>query len=148
MRDELLASEGLAPIALSAFSALMLVVRLRADRLKDRFGAQRVVALGALVAAVGIFVVVAAPGKTITILGFAIAGAGMAPVFPFVMSAAAAQGAAALAGVATMAYGGLLMGPPVIGFVATYLGMPAAMSVVGWISLTMAVLASRSRGMN
>lgn len=147
MRDELNASEGLAPIALSAFSGLMLVVRLRADRLKDRFGAQHVVALGALVAAAGMSVVVAAPGPVVTILGFAIAGAGMAPVFPFVMSAAAAQGSGALASVATMAYAGLLLGPPVIGFVANDLGMPVAMSIVGWISLTMAVLAFRSRGL-
>lgn len=139
------ASDGLAPLALASFSLMMLVSRMVGDKLKERHGAKRLVTLGALVAASGLFFAVLAPNAYIALGGFAIAGVGLALVFPFVFSAAGAQGPAALAAVASMAYSGSLMGPPAIGAVAHFVGMQAAIAYVGGLSLVIAMVACRTR---
>lgn len=144
LKEHFGASDGLAPLALSAFSVMMLTARMVGDKLKVRFGAQRLVTLGALVSACGLFLAVMAPNAYFALVGFAIAGLGLALVFPFVFSAAGAQGPAALAAVASMAYSGSLMGPPMIGAVAHYVGMQAAIGYVAGLSLVIAVLASRT----
>jgi MFS family permease len=145
LKEHFGASDGLAPLALSAFSVMMLLSRLVGDKLKLRFGAQRLVTIGAVVSASGLFFAVLSPNAYVALAGFAIAGLGLSLLFPFVFSAAGAQGPAALAAVASMAYSGSLMGPPVIGAVAHHVGMQAAIGYVGGLSLVIAVVASRTR---
>lgn len=145
LKEHFGASDGLAPLALSAFSMMMLMSRMVGDTLKERYGAKRLLTSGALVAASGLFFAVLAPNAYVALGGFAIAGVGLALVFPFVFSAAGAQGPAALAAVASMAYSGSLMGPPAIGAVAHFVGMQAAIAYVGGLSLVIAVVACRTR---
>jgi len=145
LKEHFGASDGLAPLALSAFSMMMLMSRMVGDKMKERYGAKRLVTLGALVAASGLFFAVLAPNAYVALGGFAIAGVGLALVFPFVFSAAGAQGPAALAAVASMAYSGSLMGPPAIGAVAHFIGMQAAIAYVGGLSLVIAMVACRTR---
>ncbi|WP_313165933.1 MFS transporter [Massilia oculi] len=145
LKEHFGASDGLAPLALSAFSMMMLMSRMVGDKMKERHGAKRLVTLGALVAASGLFFAVLAPNAYVALGGFAIAGIGLALVFPFVFSAAGAQGPAALAAVASMAYSGSLMGPPAIGAVAHFIGMQAAIAYVGGLSLVIAMVACRTR---
>ena len=145
LKEHFGASDGLAPLALSSFSVMMLMSRMVGDKLKVRFGAQRLVTLGSLVSACGLFFAVMAPNAYFALGGFAIAGLGLSLLFPFVFSAAGAQGPIALAGVASMAYSGSLMGPPVIGAVAHYVGMQAAIGYGGGLSLVIALVASRTR---
>jgi MFS family permease len=115
------------------------------DKLKERFGAQRLVTLGSLVAACGLMFAVLSPNAYFALGGFAIAGVGLALLFPFVFSAAGAQGPTALAAVASMAYSGSLMGPPAIGAVAHFVGMQAAIAYVGGLALIIALVACRTR---
>jgi MFS family permease len=124
---------------------MMLISRMFGDQFKARYGAKRLVTGGALVAASGLFFAVLSPDAYVALAGFAIAGLGLSLVFPFVFSAAGAQGPMALAGVASMAYSGSLMGPPVIGAIAQGVGMQAAIGYVGALSLGIAFVASRSR---
>jgi MFS family permease len=145
LREHFHATEGLAPLALSAFSVMMLASRMLGDRMKARYGAKPLVTGGAMLAAAGLFFAVLAPSAFVALAGFAIAGLGLSLVFPFVFSAAGAQGPAALAGVASMAYAGSLMGPPVIGAVAQGLGMQAAIGYIGALSLGIAWVAKRAR---
>jgi MFS family permease len=145
LREHFHATEGLAPLALSAFSVMMLASRMLGDRMKARYGAKPLVTGGAMLAAAGLFFAVLAPTAFVALAGFAIAGLGLSLVFPFVFSAAGAQGPAALAGVASMAYAGSLMGPPVIGAVAQGLGMQAAIGYIGALSLGIAWVAKRAR---
>ena len=145
LKEHFGASDGLAPLALSAFSVMMLISRMVGDKMKERHGAKRLVTLGALVAASGLFFAVLAPNAYVALGGFAIAGVGLALVFPFVFSAAGAQGPAALAAVASMAYSGSLMGPPAIGAVAHFVGMQAAIAYVGGLALVIATVACRTR---
>lgn len=145
LKEHFGASDGLAPLALSSFSVMMLMSRMVGDTMKERFGAKRLVSLGALVAAAGLFFAVLAPSAHVALGGFAVAGVGLALVFPFVFSAAGAQGPAALAAVASMAYSGSLMGPPAIGAVAHFVGMQAAIAYIGGLSIVIALVACRTR---
>jgi MFS family permease len=145
LKENFGASDGLAPLALSAFSVMMLLARLAGDKLKARYGARHLVTSGSMVGAAGLFFAVLSPNAYLALFGFAVAGMGMALVFPFVFSAAGAQGPAALAGVASLAYSGSLMGPPVIGAIAQGMGMQVAIAYIGGLASLIAFVASRSR---
>ena len=145
LKEHFGASDGLAPLALSSFSVMMLLARLVGDRLKARYGARHLVTSGSMLGAAGLFFAVLSPDAYFALFGFAVAGMGMALVFPFVFSAAGAQGPVALAGVASMAYSGSLMGPPVIGAIAEAMGMQIAIAYIGGLAALIAFVASRSR---
>jgi MFS family permease len=145
LKEHFQASDGLAPLALSCFSVMMLGARLVGDKLKVRFGAKPLVTWGAMLGAAGLFFAVLSPNAYVALGGFAVAGLGLSLVFPFVFSAAGAQGPMALAGVASMAYTGSLMGPPVIGTIAQGLGMQVAIAYIGGLAIAIAFVASRSR---
>jgi MFS family permease len=145
MKDHIGASDGFAPLSLVAFSTMMLISRMMGDRLKTQYGAKILVIGGALLAAAGLFFAVFAPNQYLALGGFAIAGIGLALVFPFVFSAAGREGTVALAGVATMTYSGSLMGPPLLGGIAHLLGLKAAMGFIGVLALLIAAVTARTR---
>jgi MFS family permease len=145
LKEHFGASDGLAPLALSCFSVMMLLSRLVGDKLKARYGARPLVTSGSMLGAAGLFFAVLSPNAYLALVGFAVAGLGMSLVFPFVFSAAGGQGPAALAGVASMAYSGSLMGPPVIGAIAQSFGMQIAIAYVGGLAALIAWVATRAR---
>jgi len=145
LKEHFGASDGLAPLALSCFSVMMLLSRLVGDKLKARYGARPLVTSGSMLGAAGLFFAVLSPNAYFALAGFAVAGLGMSLVFPFVFSAAGGQGPAALAGVASMAYSGSLMGPPVIGAIAQSFGMQIAIAYVGGLAALIAWVATRAR---
>lgn len=144
MKDHMQAGDGGAPLAFAGFAGMMLLARLAGDRFKERWGARSVVGYGALLAGAGIFIAVAAINIPMAIAGFAIAGAGVSMVFPFVFSAAGRHGAIALAGVATLSYSGGLIGPPMVGFLAHDFGLPTALAFIGVLCGVIALAASRA----
>jgi MFS family permease len=103
-----------------------------------------VIAGSAVLAAIGLAVAAMAPGLALTLAGFALAGAGLAAVFPFVFSAGGRHGPTALAGVATLSYSGSLLGPPVIGLIAHHAGMQAAIAFIALVCVAIALAASRA----
>jgi len=145
MKDHIHASDGGAPLGYAAFAGMMMALRMVGDRLKQRYHARRVVCCGTLAAAVGMAIAVAAHSMAPAVLGFAIAGAGVAAVFPFVFSAAGRHGSTALAAVATLGYSGGLIGPPAVGFLAHGWSLPAAMAFIGVLCLAIALASSRAR---
>jgi MFS family permease len=145
MTDHFGASEGFAPLSLSAFSTMMLLSRTVGDRLKARHGAKVLVIGGALIAACGMFFAVFSPDQYFALGGFAATGMGLALVFPFLFSAAGVQGTSALAGVATMAYSGSLIGPPMLGAIAQQVGLDTALCIVGLLALLIALVTTRTR---
>jgi MFS family permease len=145
MKDHLGAGESVAPLAYAAFAAMMLASRLIGDRLKDHYGARRVVVLGSLLSACGVFIAILALNVPMAIAGFAMSGAGVAVTFPFVFSAAGRHGGTALAGVATMSYSGALIGPPAIGVIADSLGLQMGIAFIAILNIAVAIAASRSK---
>ncbi|RJG04469.1 MFS transporter [Noviherbaspirillum sedimenti] len=144
LKDHFGVADAVAPLAFAAFSVTMLLARLAGDRLKGRHGARRLVSWGAALAAAGLLFAVSVDSAYLALAGFGAAGLGLALVFPFVFSAAGRQGPVALAGVATMAYSGSLMGPPVIGALAHGFGMQAAIGFIGVLAALIAIVAARA----
>jgi len=144
------ASEGTAVAGLAAFSATMAVGRLFGDRITQRLGNLVHLRGGALVAATGIVVAAAAPTVAVAVAGFALAGVGLSALFPLMVRAASERAGdapgPAIAAVSTAGYGGLVTGPPLIGFVAEATSLRLALGMVlGVLCLTAAALAPAAR---
>jgi MFS family permease len=116
------ASAAQAALGYAAFSVTMVVTRLSGGILIAALGAGRAARISGAFAFVGITIVMLSTQLVPALAGFALLGVGYAVIMPLAFSRAAAEpgvGAGrAIAGVATLGYGGMLLGPPVIGFLA------------------------------
>lgn len=140
------ASEGTAVAGLAAFAATMTIGRLLGDRITQRIGNLAHLRGGALVAAVGIVVAASAPSVAVAVAGFALAGVGLSALFPLMVRAASERGGdapgPAIAAVSTAGYGGLVSGPPLVGFLAEVTSLRFALgAILGVLCLVAATLA-------
>lgn len=82
-----------------------------------------------------------------TLVGFALVGAGLAPVVPILFNAATrvpgVSRAAAIASVSSVGYAGFMIGPPLIGGIAHGSSLTVAMSVVVLAAALLALGARR-----
>jgi MFS family permease len=124
------AATELTPLGIATVSAMMVLARFFADRWRARWGDQRVVLTGTALAAAGLGGALLAGGWVPALIGFACVGLGMAAVTPCIYVAAAKQGSNALALVASAGTAGLLVGPPIIGFVAGATSLVWGLTVV------------------
>ena len=111
----------------------MVTGRLVGDRVVRVLGAGRVVVAGGLVAAVGIALAILVPQPFPAAAGFALVGLGAANVIPVAFSAAGRFGSSPSAGVAmvaTVGYAGFISGPPLIGAVATWVGLRGGLALL------------------
>jgi MFS family permease len=130
LRDVTHAATSVTPLGIATVSAMMVLARLFADRWRARWGDKRVVLAGLALAAAGLGGGLLARGWLPPLAGVACVGLGMAPVAPCIYVAAAKHGADALALVAATGTAGLLVGPPIIGFVAGASSLVWGMTVV------------------
>ncbi len=148
LHDEIGTGEGTAAAGLAVFSLTMGVGRLAGDRLSEALGPARLARAGGSLGAIGIGLALLADTPLVALAGFALAGLGLAALFPLALRAAAARGDSpgpAVAAVSAMGYIGFLAGPPTIGGLAELVGLRAALLVVvAWCSLA-AVLAGAVR---
>ncbi len=118
----------------SAFSVAMALCRFAGDALILRFGPRRVMLAGGIMIAAGLLSAVVIRHPLGAAAGFALVGIGAANVVPVIFSAAArVPGLTAGAGVATVAtigYTGLLLGPPVIGGIASLTSLAVALGLL------------------
>jgi MFS family permease len=143
LREGLGSPPGLAAAGFVVFSLLMTIGRLTGDWLTMRFGPARIVQAGGVLVLAGMGVILLVPAAPATILGFGLIGAGVACPFPLVISAAArapniAPGRA-IAAMATVAYAGSFLGPPLIGTVAEVLTLRDALALLVLVGLIMLV---------
>jgi MFS family permease len=88
LRTELDAGAATAGLGFVALSVAMTVGRLTGDRVVDRFGQRRVARAGGALTAAGTGLALAWPSVPTTLLGFALAGLGVATLIPAVYQAA------------------------------------------------------------
>ena len=123
-----------AAIALTVFASAMAIMRFAGDHLVHRFGPFAILQASGLLAAAGLTIALLAPSPAIAIFGYGISGLGVAVLFPVTLSIAprfsGLSPGASVAAVATLGYGGFLIGPPLIGLLADQVGLPLALSVV------------------
>ncbi|HEY2265459.1 MAG TPA: MFS transporter, partial [Streptosporangiaceae bacterium] len=150
-------SPGVAAVALAAFSVTMAAGRAVGDRLAARFGPVRLVRASGLVAGLGLAGGLLAGSvaglrpvwPAAAIAGFALLGAGLAAIFPQIVTAAArldpAQSGRTIGRIAAVAYSGLLSGPVVIGAIASGIGLRNALLVPAALALVTAATAGVMR---
>jgi MFS family permease len=133
-------SAGVAAAGLAAFSVTMAAGRVAGDRLAARFGSVRLVRASGLVAGLGLAAGLLIHTPAAAIAGFALLGAGLAGIFPQIVSSAVrldpSRAGRNIGRIAAVAYSGLLGGPVAIGAAASGVGLrdalliPAALSVL------------------
>ena len=116
------ATEEFAALGYAVFSFFMVLTRLLGGFIIEKMGAVLTARLSGLAAFTGIVMAMMANNPYGVVLGFACMGIGLALIMPMAFSRAARQAdqpsGTAIASVATLGYGGMLLGPPVIGFLA------------------------------
>ncbi|MFD9126170.1 MFS transporter [Kitasatospora sp. NPDC059571] len=131
LTDDVHASAGLAAAGYAAFAFAMTAGRVGGTWLSIRLGATRVMLFGGATAAAGMLIAALAPTVPAVLGGFVLVGLGLANVFPLAIGRAGAVGGPQ--GVATasaLGYAGMLIGPPVIGFLADAVSLPVALTSV------------------
>jgi MFS family permease len=103
------------------WSAVFLMLgRFTGDALVRRFGGATVLGLGGLLAAAGLALTTLVPSWPVSLVGYALVGAGCANSVPVLFSAVGRQRAMpehlAVAAISTIGYAGILAGPALIGF--------------------------------
>ncbi|MFH9353721.1 MFS transporter [Kitasatospora sp. NPDC017646] len=149
LTDDVHTSAGTAAGGYAAYAFAMTSGRVGGTWLSIRLGQNRLMLLGGLVAAAGMLVAALAPAAPLAIGGFILVGLGLANLFPLAIArAGAAGGPQGVALASTLGYGGMLIGPVVIGFLADAAGLPLAFTTVAVAATTAALLplAVRRRG--
>ncbi|MEW1776964.1 MFS transporter [Streptomyces sp. NPDC086777] len=146
LEQDLGAAPGAAAIGFSCFALAMTVGRLSGTRLLEALGQTRTLVFGGLTAATGMLLGALAPALWAALTGFAITGLGLANLFPVAVERAGRlAGPDGVAIASTFGYGGMLLGPPAIGFMADWLSLPTALTTVAALAATAAAIALLTR---
>ncbi|MBN8677367.1 MAG: MFS transporter [Chitinophagales bacterium] len=139
LRDVVKSEEYAVGWGFSAYAFCMAAGRFFGDGLIANFGAPRMLRVGGAIAAAGLLLLAALPIMPVSLLWFAMVGAGVSLGAPILYAAAAkVPGMAEGAGLATMntfAMVGFFGGPVLIGFIAKAWSLPLAFSLVGFAAL-------------
>ena len=148
LREDLGAAAGLAAAGYASFALAEAAGRLAGTWLLDRLGQTRVLVYGGLVTCAGMLAAALSPVLPLALLGFALTGLGVANAFPTAMSRVGLlAGPNGVATASTLGYAGFLLGPPIIGFLATGLSLRIALTTVSLLAiLAIALARAASRG--
>jgi len=148
LADDRGASEAAAALGFAVFAGAMTLARLVGTPVVTRFGRVRTLRSGAVITATGVVILLAVPELSVGYLGALLWGLGIALAFPLAMSAAGetpGRGSSAIATVATIAYSGFLIGPPLIGTIASETGLENALRLVLVLAAGIFVLAGTAK---
>lgn len=122
VRESLGASESVSVIAFAAFSGCMALGRFSGDWLRARLSSLTLLRLSAVTTLIGLGAVVSTQQAWVGIVGYGVAGLGLANVVPILFAAASrAKGpspAHNIAVVSAIGTAGFMLGPPLVGFLA------------------------------
>jgi MFS family permease len=128
-----------------ALQGMQFVGRVLGDRMVDRFGRRAVARLGGALVFLGMGAALAFPSVPGTIVGFAVAGFGVATLVPSAMSAAdALPGLAAGTGLTLVTWLmriGFLVSPPVVGLIADATALRLGLMIVPLTGLVVVLAA-------
>jgi hypothetical protein len=145
LRHDLASGAAAASLGFAGFSLGMALCRVGGDLINARIGPVALLRGGMLLvaAAVGALLLIAQP--VAAVIGFTLAGLGVANGVPVMFSAAGRvpPSGPSLAAVFTVGYTGFLAGPPVIGILADAIGLPVTLGLVAAAAVVVAALAGR-----
>jgi predicted MFS family arabinose efflux permease len=143
LKQELQLGQDVAAMGYAAFTGAMALARFGGDALRARCSERTLLRASAGLSALAMAVVLLSGHPAVSIAGYALVGAGLAPVVPILFNAATrvpgTSRAAAIAAVSSIGYLGFMIGPPLIGGLAQALSLTAAMWVVVAASALLAI---------
>ncbi|MFC5202162.1 MFS transporter [Streptomyces kaempferi] len=146
LEQDLDAHPGVAAAGYSCFALTMTIGRLSGTALLERLGRTRILVVGGATAAAGMLLGSLAPSAWAALLGFAVTGLGLANIFPVAIERAGAlAGPGGVAAASTLGYGGMLLGPPAIGFMADWFSLPTALTSVAALAAVAAAIGFTTR---
>jgi predicted MFS family arabinose efflux permease len=143
------ADSAFAPMGLVAFSLAMMTARFLGDRVRDRMGDRQLLISSSTVAVAGLALALLIPHPIVVLIGMMLVGLGLSVVVPIAYSTAGntpdlAPGVG-IGMVTTIGYGGLLLGPPIIGFLADWQDLRFALAFTLLLFVVMVLLSLRFR---
>ncbi len=124
------ASAGLAAAGVAVFSVAMMMGRLLSDWLVQRLGGRRLLVLGCSAGATVLLLAVLVPTLPVTLFALAVAGLGLASLFPVLFHEAGHHPADAIARVAAFGAAGSLLSPLLLGPVSSHAPLLAVLGVL------------------
>ncbi|MGA8116065.1 MAG: MFS transporter [Actinocatenispora sp.] len=137
---------GTAAYGFAVYSVAVALGRLVGDVVVTALGRTVVLVGGAVLAAAGMVVGALAGAVPLVFVGYVLFGLGIANAFPIAIARAGALGGPrGVATASTVGYAGQLGGPPLIGFLADQIGLPAALCTGAALAVVIAVLGTALR---
>jgi MFS family permease len=128
------APENFAALGYMIFSIAMTLCRFYGDRVVPKLGSKNVILFGGLITALGFAIVVLMPFWAFSLLGFLLIGIGASNIVPIFFTVAGNQSFMppnlAIAAVTLMGYGGILLGPALVGFIANATSLSVSLMVI------------------
>jgi MFS family permease len=147
MRDWKGASPFVTAITFAVFALAMAGIRLAGDRLAEQFEPRPVILCSGLAMAVGIVAFGLSPGLWLSLPAAALVGAGCGNIYPLTMSMVGQlpgpRPERNVATLALVAFTAFLVGPPLIGTLAHFVGLPWALAMLAPLGLAPLVLVGR-----
>jgi MFS family permease len=149
LRNSLHVVPVVAGLAYAAYALAMVIVRLSGNWLFTRFAAHRLLSLLAAIAALGFAAGLVIARPVTLLVGFAFLGAGLGSVVPMILRAAGevdnVDAGRAVAAVAGCGWAGYVVGPVVIGEIASTTTLHVALFLIPVLAGTVAVATGTAR---
>ncbi len=137
---------GLTGLGYTTFMIAMAAMRFTADGLSEKFGLRKLIQASGLLTTAGLILAVVQPQFIPALIGFFLIGMGVSSVVPMVYSAAGKSKVlspgTALTAVSSLGFMGLLVGPPVIGFIAEATSLRVSFLAISIMSVAVIVFGS------
>lgn len=134
LRDYVSVDAAQAALGYAAFASATTIGRLTGDIFVRRLGNTKVLMIGGLFISLGMSLVLIPQTFTISLIGFALTGIGLANLIPIAFSRSGnLPGVSPSTGIAVISvcgYSGFLLGPPIIGSLAQIYNLPTALSLL------------------
>jgi MFS family permease len=140
------ATPELMGLGYTTFMIAMAAMRFTADGLSEKFGLKKLIQASGALTTAGLILAVVQPQLIPALIGFFLVGMGVSSVVPMVYSAAGKSKVlspgTALTAVSSLGFLGLLVGPPVIGFIAEATSLRVSFLSISIVSVAVMVFAS------
>lgn len=135
-------------IGYTAFMIAMTLVRFITDWLTAHFGFKKIIVICGLCTTIGLLTAVAFPYLLPATLGLLLVGMGVSPGVPLVFSAASKSAVlpppVGIAAVSSIGMVGLLIGPPIIGFIAGLTSLRISFAILSFFGISIILAAITS----
>lgn len=149
LRDNAGVAQEASALGYTLFVIAMALSRLIGDRLTTRFGAVTILSLGISIILLSLIVLIIAPIPVVAYASLFMMGLGIANLVPILISAASRtnsmDGVKAITAVTTVGYGGLLLGPALIGSISSAISLQGAFAGICFLLMLALALVAKDR---